>query len=217
MKVDMLFNIVCPDKYQDVVIDIEDMPDIEELNGRSPMEFSVLGDVERRLYEENQNKHDFVGTSESIKIFDIEIDDYYLLMKDKDLSGVHDLVMKKLRKYCNVVPTAYVYVTHMLLHELGHYQQYIDCGRNVYEYTSWCEQEERENFRKQQILNAEIQSRINKLIKPFGPNKSERIKLEKLAREYRNIAKEKAADDFAYANMRQAIEKISDYLKTSKE
>jgi len=86
----------------------------------------------------------------------------------------------------------------MLLHELGHYQQYVEQERNVYEYISWCESEERENFRKHQILWAEIQSRIDKLIMPLEPNKSERVKLEGLTREYRNIPKEKEADDFAY-------------------
>lgn len=216
MKADKLFEIVCPDEYQNVVIEIENIPNIEKLNGRSPMVFSVLGDAERKLYEESEDKHNFIGTSESIKIFNIEIEEYYSLLKDIDSSGVHDLVMKKLKKYCNVVPTSYAYITHILLHELGHYQQYVDRGRNVYEYISWCEREERENFRKQQELSAEIQGRVDKLIKPFGPNKGERIKLEKLAKEYRNIPKEKEADDFAYANMRKAIEKISDYLKANK-
>lgn len=215
MKADKLFEIVCPDEYQNVVIEIENIPNIENLNGRSPMVFSVLGDAERKLYEKSENKHSFIGTSESIKIFNIEIEEYYSILKDIDSSGVHDLVMKKLNKYCNVVPTSYVYITHILLHELGHYQQYVDRGRNVYKYISWCEREERENFRKQQELRAKIQGRVDKLIMPFGPNKGERIKLKKLAEEYRNIPKEKEADDFAYANMRKGIEKISDYLKAN--
>lgn len=216
MKADKLFDIVCPDEYKNVVIEIENIPNIEKLNGMSPMVFSVLGDAERKLFEKSVDKHNFIGTSESIKIFNIEIEEYYSILKDIDSSGVHDLVMKKLKKYCNVVPTSYVYITHSLLHELGHYKQYVDRGRNVYEYISWCEREEREIFRKQQELSAEIQGRIDKLIMPFAPNKGERIKLEKLAKEYRNIPKEKEADDFAYANMCKAIEKILDYLKTNK-
>ena len=208
---------MCPDGYQNVIVEIENIPNIKDLNGRYPMSFSVLGDIERRLYEESENKCNFIGTSESIKIFNFEIEDYYSFIKDEDFSGTHDLVMKKLRKYCNVVSESYVYITHMLLHELGHYQQYVERGKNVYEYSSWCEREEIENQRKSDILQTEIKNSIKRLISPFEPTKSERVKLESLAREYRCIPKEKEADDFAYTNMRQAIKKIVEYLKVNKE
>lgn len=38
--------------------------------------------------------------------------------------------------------------------------------------------------------------------------KREKIKLEQISREYRQIPKEKDADDFAYKNMKKAIEKL---------
>lgn len=213
MNAEKLFRIICPEVYKNVTIETEELLDIEDLNGKSPMVFSVLGVAERQLYERSSDKRNFVGSSESIIIYNIEVESYYLIMKEKDISGVHDITMKKLRKYCNLVPSAYVYLTHMLLHELGHYQQYIDREKSVYLYTSWCEKEEREIFNNQQYVTMQIQKRIDKLIPPFGANKSERVMLEKLAREYRNISKEKEADNFAYAQMMQAIEALLAYLE----
>lgn len=177
------------------------------------MVFSVLGIEERRLYDNELNKQNFIGSSESVKIYNIEIEDYYLIIKNKDSSGLHDFMMKKLRKYCNIVPPAYAFITHMLLHELGHYQQYIDRGRNVYKYVSWCENQVRDNYMNQQIVINQIQNRVNNRIPPDGPNKGERIKLEKLIKEYRDIPIEKEADSFAYAHMKEAIEKLSNYFK----
>ena len=46
--------------------------------------------------------------------------------------------------------------------------------------------------------------------------KREKIKLEQISREYRRIPKEKDADDFAYKNMKKAIEKLENHLKNIK-
>lgn len=213
MKINELFSIISPEDYKNINIEGEEIPNIEELNGRSPMRFSVLANDERRLYENEPDKQNFCGSSETIKIFNIEVEDYYSIIRDKDSSGMHTIVMKKLQKYCNQVPAEYVFITHMLLHEVGHYQQYIDKGRNVYEYINWCEDQKRENYMKQQKLTEQIQNRVNKCIPPFGPNKGERIKLENLTKEYLNIPIEKEANDFAYAHMKQAVDKLKNYFK----
>ena len=46
--------------------------------------------------------------------------------------------------------------------------------------------------------------------------KREKIKLEQISREYRQIPKEKDADDFAHKNMKKAIEKLENHLKNIK-
>ena len=46
--------------------------------------------------------------------------------------------------------------------------------------------------------------------------KREKIKLEQISREYRQIPKEKDADDFAYKKMKKAIEKLENHLKNIK-
>ena len=46
--------------------------------------------------------------------------------------------------------------------------------------------------------------------------KREKIKLEQISREYRQIPKEKDADDFACKNMKKAIEKLENHLKNIK-
>lgn len=210
MKIKELFGIICPEEYKNITIETEDIINSEDINGKLTMAFSVLNEEERGVYEASVNKQDFIGSSESIKVYNVEVGKFYCLIKDKDDSGLYNIVMKKLQKYCNTtISAAYVLVTHMLLHELGHYQQYIERNKNVYDYTSWNEKEERENYYKRVELNKQIQDRIDKKILPYSPNKYERIQLMKLNKEYRNIPKEREADKFAYARMEEAIRKLS--------
>lgn len=109
-----LYGIICPNEFKDVRLDIETIPNIESLNGKSPMAFSVLNADEYNLYEMSQNKEMFTGTTESIVIYDVDVEDFYNLLLTNDLSNTHDLVMKKLRKYCSdIIPAAYVYISHM--------------------------------------------------------------------------------------------------------
>lgn len=217
MRVEKLFEIICPEAYKTVNLEVMGLLNIEDLNGKSPMVFSVLGDEERELYNKVADKSSFLGSSESIKIYNIEVEAYYLILKETDASGLHDIMMKKLRKYCNLVPVAYLYLTHMLLHESGHYQQYIDRERNVFLYTTWCEEEERSNFNEQQKVYIQMQSRIAKSILSVGVNKSEKIILERLSREYRKIPKEYEADSFAYKHMEQSIDNLIIYFKKGKD
>ena len=141
MTICELYGIICPNEFKDVKLDIETIPNIESLNGKSPMAFSVLNADEYNLYEMSQNKETFTGTTESIVIYDVDVEDFYNLLLTNDQSTTHNLVMKKLRKYCSDIPAAYVYISHMLLHELGHYKQYLDRGKTVYSYMNWCSEE----------------------------------------------------------------------------
>lgn len=212
MKIAELFKIICPEEYQTLLVEVENFSNEIDLNGKSLLAFSVLNTEERKKYEKSKDKYTFVGNTESIKIPDMEVEEFYSLAKEKDLSGNYNLVMKKLKKYCNKIPAAYVYTVHGLLHELGHYKQYLERKRNVYDYISWCETEHKENIEKFNKIKREIDNRISKLIKPFDATKNERIRLEANAREYRNIPNEKDADEFAYKNMQKAISKIQNYL-----
>ena len=207
-----LFKIICPEEYKGLSVEIENFSDKMNVNGKSLLVFSVLNVEERKAYEKSKNKYTFVGNTESIKIPDMEVDKFYSLAKEKDLSGSYNLVMKKLKKYCNKIPEAYVYTAHGLLHELGHYKQYLDRDRNVYDYVSWCKIEQKENIAKLNKIMQEIRNRIETSKKHFDVTKRERVKLEANAREYRNIPKEKNADEFAYKNIQEAVNKIQNYL-----
>lgn len=209
MRISELFEIICPDELKGIQLDIKTIPNIESLNGTHPMSFSVLNAEERKLYEKSQNKESFIGSTESIIIYDVDVENFYNILITKDESPTHDLAMKKLQKYCNSIPAAYVYISHMLLHELGHYNQYLDRGKNVSSYINWCLEEEKTNAMNHQILMSQVQQRINQFIPPFKLNKSEKIKLERLIKDYRNIPKEKEADNFSYSHMRQAMDILS--------
>lgn len=215
MTICELYRIICPNEFKNVKLGIESIPDTESLNGMSPMNFSVLNADERKLYEISQNKETFTGTTESIVIYDVDVEDFYNFLIINDQSPTHDLVMKKLRKYCSDIPAAYVYISHMLLHELGHYKQYLDREKKVYSYMNWCLEEERTNAIKHQILMNKVQNRINHFVPPLTTlNKSERIELESIIKEYRNIPKEKEADSFSISHMEQAMATLSEKLHT---
>ena len=99
-----LFEIICPDEFKDIKLAIKTIPDdAESLNGTNLMAFSALNANEEKLYKISQNKKTFIGSTESIVVYD--------------------------------VPAVYAYTSFMLLHELEHYNQYLDSGKKVYSYT----------------------------------------------------------------------------------
>ena len=63
MTICELYGTICPNEFKDVKLDIETIPNIESLNGKSPMTFSVLDADEYNLYEMSQNKKTFTGTT----------------------------------------------------------------------------------------------------------------------------------------------------------
>lgn len=208
-----LFNIIVPHEYENVTVRFENITDdeiYEKINNKYDMFFCVLSEDEKKLYLQHNDKN-FKGTSEYIGVYNLEIQKYYEILS-LDETGANALIMKKLQKYRNDVPEEYLLIMHKLLHEIGHYKQYLERNKNVYEYSNWCYNEICEWQRKMNSLTFEIDSRREKGIKPLGLNKKERIDLSKLAKEYRNFPKEKEADDFAYANMKEAIEKLKVHL-----
>lgn len=212
MTIEELFKIICPDEFKDEIkLDIKPFSHEENLNGSYSMSFSVLDDTEKKLYKESENKTNFKGTTESIKIYDIEVKDFYDKVIKMDQSCTYDIIQKKLNKYIygKKIPVEYVFISHMLLHEVGHYKQYRDRQKKVYSFTSWCLEEEKNIDKNRQEVTDIIQLRINESVPPFNPTKSERVQLEAIARKYRNIPKEKEADDFAYSHMKEAMNLLS--------
>lgn len=223
MNAKELFKIICPEGYEDVTIE-----SIVMNNPKYPMEFSVLDHTEYQLYENNQDKVSFVGNSESIRVLDLELQEYYNFVKQRT-PIIEGLIMEELQEYHNQVPPEYLCISHMLLHELEHYKQYIDLGKKVYQYSHWCAEETYENEVQQerQVKMMDHYASVgDRYDEKKQQNSLENYDLMMIAAKwkeaydkyinlqvaYRNIPKEKEADDFAYANMPQAVEKLLQFF-----
>ena len=204
MKIFELFKLICPEEFKDIHVQIERVDNIKDLTGKYTMSFCVLNNNEQKLYEESLDRENFVGSSEYLKVYDMEVDEFFNILKDYGELELYNSVMKKLRKYKRM-KESYILVTHMILHELGHYNQYLERKRNVYDYVSWCYEEEKLNFEKHQKYIQKVKRRIQQGKLPEWPNKEEQLEAKKIAKEYREIPKEQDADDFAYKHMEEAI------------
>lgn len=212
MKISELYKIICPTEYDNVPIKLRKVRSEYDLSGSSIMSFCVLDDEEGNLFFKSTDKDTFIGKSEYIEIYDMNVDKAYELSR-QNMQG-YELVMDKLRIFCNeIVNPEYVFCAHMILHELGHYQQYVNCGKNVNKYINLDCVEKKRVLEKENQLYNKIQSRINQMIFPFEPNEEEKEELKQVVKEYRNLPIEIEADEFAYARMRQAVEKICEYIK----
>ncbi len=77
MKISELYEIICPDEFKDIKLDIRSISNIESLNGSYPMSFPLLNANERELFEMSQNKESYAGSTESIIIYDVVVEAFY--------------------------------------------------------------------------------------------------------------------------------------------
>ena len=214
MKIESLIDIIYKENIglPKVNINVNKLPSRDKITGSYPMSFKVLNDTEQGLYDISKYKNEFIGTTESIEIYDISVDDYFKLLTEDDKSGNYAIIKRNLKKYMNKYDEKIVIAVHGFLHELGHYTQYVNRGKKVEPYIMWNEPELRNNYYESQKIIKEIESRIEKNIKPDGVNKREGIMLLNNARKYRLIQKEKDADDFAYSHLKQIMEFVTGEL-----
>ena len=139
MTIKELFNIIVPNKYSSLPVEAENVPllpngkiDISRLNGEYSMSFKVLDDDEMQKYEACRNQKKFQGTTESIHVWNLEINEYFDIVRKYD-TAFH-LIKDSLSIYSKELPMRYLYISHMLLHEVGHYKQYLDLNHKVYTY-----------------------------------------------------------------------------------
>ncbi len=213
MKIKELYEIVCPTEYRNIRVEIKEF-DKNKNDITSPMDFVVLDSTEEQLYANCIDKESFVGTSEFISIYDTEVEDFFLYLSEEDHSQTIELTTKKLKKYFAKVSEAYVYLSHMILHEIGHYQQYLNLNKNVFDYTSLDYAEKVGIDAEYQRMNDKIHQRIIKQGKKPVPTKGEKKLLADISRRYRRLPTEKEADDFAYSMMKETVEKIAHKQKT---
>ena len=163
----------------------DDLINVKEkiLGGQSIFYFTPIEGKEKRKYERMSDKSKFISSSSTIHIVDLDISNLFELF-ECDVTGIHEYTKNVIKPYCDMgVSEEIVYVIFLFLHEVGHYE---------------------ENLKKVEELQSRRRERIYK-----GSDCSltykERSELEKYMKEYREISKEKEADDFALKNIENVL------------
>lgn len=178
------------------------------LEGSSPLYFSPVEGRERKKFENVKDKQKFTSTTASIHIIDISIEELINIFECDD-SGIHEFTNNIIKPYCNEeIDKMIVYVTFLFLHEVGHWYQFKSMDKNVFAFIDKDNELYQENFIKVSNLNRHVQKCIAKGSR-YNLTVKKRL-LEQYMNEYRNIPKEKEADEFAKSQLSAALRRYKD-------
>lgn len=169
--------------------------------------FTPMNEVERRKYKKSQNR-EMVSSTPEIHILNLPMRDF-VNVYENDETGIFDETKKMIAPFLSDdISFDIIFTTFLFLHEVGHWMQFKKVGGNVFQYINIDIALEQENFNKVSTLIKQREERIRK-----GNTCVLTVKEKTLFRtymlEYRNIPKEKEADQFAIDNMNLALELIT--------
>lgn len=172
--------------------------------GSSPLYFTPVEGKERKRFENIENNQDFTSTTASIHIIDLSVKDFVNIF-ECDGTGIHQFTNNIIEPYCNEgIQSEIIYVIFLFLHEVGHWVQFEKMNNKVKQFMCKDIGLEKENFDKVNTLKRQRQERINRGNKCNLTAKEKRL-FEQYMQEYRNIPKEKEADEFALSKMQMAL------------
>ena len=191
-----IFNAkIIYDKPEEVMVRI--------MSGESPLYFIPVEGKERKKYEADSNE-EFTSTTAAIHIIDLSVEGLVNIF-ECDGTGIHQFTKQMIEPYCNEeIQRDIVYVVFLFLHEVGHWIQFEKMNKKVTQFLTKDAELEKENFDKVCSLMKQQQERINRG-NPCGLTVKERRLFEQYMYEYRNIPKEKEADEFALSKMREVL------------
>ncbi|HAT4183908.1 hypothetical protein ACV3Z6_13570 [Clostridium perfringens] len=198
----------------DVKVIFDKLTDVKDeiLQGQSPFYFTPIDGKEKCKYERTNNKSKFISSTATIHIVDLDISELFELF-ECDGTGIYEYTKNLIKPYCDMgVSEEIVYVTFLFLHEVGHYKQFENMGRNVEKFINKDSVLYKENFKKNQELQNKRIERINNGITCKLTYK-EKSELEKYMKEYREISKEKEADEFALKNIKNVLSEYKNKTK----
>lgn len=194
-----------------IIFDKPDAVKDEILAGNSPLYFTPVEGKERKKYENITNKQEFKSTTAAIHVIDLSVRELVNIF-ECDGSGIYEFTNIIIEPYYNEkVSRDIVYVIFLFLHEIGHWMQFDNMNKRVSEFLNKDIELEKENFDKVAALKKQRQERICKGNTCILTAKEKRL-FRKYMQEYRNIPKEKEADEFALSRMQMAL----DLYKNSK-
>lgn len=190
--------------------------------------FTPIEGDERTRYSNSKCKDNFLSTTASIHIPDLSIE-YFIDIFECDGTGLHEFTKNVIKPYCDKgVPEEIVYVIFLFLHEVGHWIQFNNLGCNVEKFVKLNVDKEEENFNKMRDLQKQRNERLQKdkerLWEDYAWIKKDNERLQEIEKrickltakekrlfrqymqEYREIPKEKEADEFAFNKMQEILE-----------
>lgn len=179
----------------------------------TPIFFTPVEGLEREKYEKRNNKSNFVSTSECIHIPELELS-YMVEMFKCTGTNIYDMSLQLIAPHIkNRVLEEIEFVTFTFLHEVGHWKQFTNMSNLVEKFIKMDEELQKENFIKQQTVLDKRQMRMDK-----GNNcpltAKEKKALEQIFQEYRQIPKEKDADNFAFEHINIALDKYIAFINS---
>lgn len=177
----------------------------------NPIFFSCINDEERHCYERCNNKSAFVSTTPSINIPDLTIREIINIL-ECDGTGLLAVTKKMVNDFFSTkISDDIVIFTFLFLHEVGHWDQFHKMSYNVEDFTKLDCEESEQNHNKLLKTISQINKRKHNG-EEISLTKKERFLLEQLSKEYRNIPKEKEADNYAFKHLRIILSDYQDEL-----
>lgn len=177
------------------------------LRGDSLIYFTPVEGAERRKYEKSKNRK-MTSTTPAIHMPNLSLREF-VNVYECDGTGLFDITKEMIIPFLSDgISFDAVYSTFLFLHEVGHWMQFEKANRNISLYINMDIDLEKENFDKVSALRKQQNERMRKGNTCILTAK-EKALFRQYMLEYRNIPKEKDADQFAIDNMRLALERIS--------
>jgi hypothetical protein len=177
---------------------------VDKLKEGLSIYFTPVEGKELKKYMNIKGKKDFISTTASIHIPDLSIEEFVDIFKCYGM-GLYEFTNNIIKPYCNNgIDNNIVFSTFVFLHEVGHWNQFKSMGRNVSTFESRDYELSKENFNKMKSLIEEYNERIAKGNTCILTAKEKKLSNQYMT-EYRNIPKEKEADEFALSQIESAL------------
>lgn len=172
--------------------------------------FTPVEGKELKKYRNIKEKKDFISTTASIHIPDLSIEEFVDIF-ECDCTGLYDFTNNIIKPYCNKgIDNKIVFTIFVFLHEVGHWNQFEKMERNVSTFESRDYELSEENSNKMTTLIEKRSERIKKGNTCVLTSKEKELFIQYMI-EYRNIPKEKEADEFALNQIESVLKIYLDY------
>lgn len=179
---------------------------------QKPIYFTPLEGKEREIYDNLEDKHNFVSTYPSIHILDLSVEDFVNIF-ECEVTGIYEYTIGIIEGYNrDGVDDSIVYAIFVFLHEIGHWKQFEIMERNVSTYIKQYSELYDKNHNELNLLAEQYMKRIQRE-NSHALTVNERELFNKCMIEYRNIPREKEADEFALNQIQIALNLYMDFVK----
>lgn len=203
---------------KEIVITFKELVNILELDEIAPIHFHCPEELDKNnyvffRYMGNEEKealkngiHDvnkqYDNSDIGVHLPDLDIKQYYELEMKRNPLSIHSVIEQISYKTEVWIKEYYlVWSTYCVLHETGHWLDFINSGKTNYEFSLI-----EKSYREELDREAKSIYRMN----DYSPQK--KVLMEEYNRKYKEIPSEKAADDYALSNIIPSLEKIREKL-----